>query len=417
LFFDFFIGVFLWLGFWLKLTLKVIFNNSMFSEPVGFFDGSSFSFDNALLVSTVGMAGLLLATLIRRNFFSGYFNNQPNMTTGLEPIYSKNRVKILSVFIVMIVLVGVTNFTLGIYQKGTITRTFLPFGFNGVYKWLLLFGMTSLSALILDLEFRTRKNISLISFSISILETFFSSISMLSRGMILNSSSLIFGLLVQSQQKNKKISPKLLLAGCLIFLAFFLISQQVVGILRTSSFFGEDVNFSISKVGERNHLERAIFIDRWVGMEGVMSVSSYPSLGAKLFEDALHEKYNEKISSFYDENILTDSSPYVNVDKSKHHFLSLPGIIAFLYYTGSYVFLFSAMCLIGGFAATLEVISYKLTNNLILVSLMSQVVAYRFSNFGYVPSQSYLLFFTIFANILFIYMMNKYILILFKKSS
>lgn len=148
-----------------------------------------------------------------------------------------------------------------------------------------------------------------------------------------------------------------------------------------------------------------------------MSVSSYPSLGAKLFEDALHEKYNEKISSFYDENILTDSSPYVNVDKSKHHFLSLPGIIAFLYYTGSYVFLFSAMCLIGGFAATLEVISYKLTNNLILVSLMSQVVAYRFSNFGYVPSQSYLLFFTIFANILFIYMMNKYILILFKKSS
>ena len=412
LFFDFFIGLFFWLGFWLKFTLRLIFYNSIFSDPIGYFDGSPNAYDHALVVATVGMAGLVLATLIRRKFFTDYFNNQMGMPTGLEVIYQKNRVKILSVFIVIVILVAVTNFNFGIYQKGTITRTFLPFGLNGIYKWLLIFGMTSISAFILDLEFKARKNISLISFAISIFETFFSSISMLSRGMILNSSSLIFGLYILYKQKKHKITSKNLFAGCLIFLMFFLISQQVVGTLRTYSFNDDLVNSSdslISRLSERNHLERAIFVDRWVGMEGVMSVSNYPNLGIKLFKDALNEKYDEEDTSFYDKYILTDSSPYVNIDKSKHHFLSLPGIVAFLYYPGSYLFLFIAMCSIGGFSATLEVISYKLTGNLILVSLMSQVVAYRFSNFGYVPYQSYLLFAAIIANILLFYIIHKII--------
>ena len=75
LFFDFFIGLFFWLGFWLKLTVKLIFFNAIFSEPVGYFDGSSSSYDHALMVATVGMSGLLVPTLIRRNFFTDFFTD------------------------------------------------------------------------------------------------------------------------------------------------------------------------------------------------------------------------------------------------------------------------------------------------------------------------------------------------------
>jgi hypothetical protein len=410
LFFDFFIGLFFWLGFWLKFTVKLIFYNAIFSEPIGYFEGSSSSYNHALMVATVGMSGLLVATLIRRKFFKDYFKNQTRLTTGLELIYQKNRIKILSVFFAIIILVGVTNFNFGIYQKGTITQTFLPFGLNNIYKWLLIFGMTSISALILDLEFKVKKNISLISFAISIFETFFTSISMLSRGMILNSSSIILGIFRLYNSKKQQISPKYLFAGCLIFLIFFLVSQQAVGTFRTNLFKNDPLNISISetnKFTELNHIAGNIFIDRWVGMEGVMSVVSYPHLSAKLFKDALNEKYVEDDTSFYDKYILTDKSPYVNVDKSKHHFLSLPGIIAFLYYTGSYLFLFIVMCFIGGLSAGLEVVSYKLTGNLILVSLISQVVAYRLSNFGYVASQSYLLFGTIILNIVLVNLLYK----------
>ncbi len=138
-----------------------------------------------------------------------------------------------------------------------------------------------------------------------------------------------------------------------------------------------------------------------------MSVVSYPHLSAKLFKDALNEKYVEDDTSFFDKYILTDTSPYVNVDKSKHHFLSLPGIIAFLYYTGSYLFLFIVMFFIGGLSAGLEALCCKLTGNFILASLMSQVVSYRLSNFGYVPSQSYLLFGAIILNIVLINLLYK----------
>ncbi len=416
LFFDLFIGLFFWIGFWLKLTTRVAFYDSIFSDPVGYFDGSSSSFDHALIVASVGMSGLLLASLIRRNFFAGYLNYRPYFSNSLESIYQKNRLKIWIAFILLIIFVGATNFILAIYQKGTITQTFLPFGLNVLYKWALIFGLASFSAVILDLEFRVKKNVSLIALSGAMFESFFSSVSMLSRGMILNSSSLIYGLLMMFIRSRKRVSLKFLFVAGLIFSIFFLGSMQIVGALRNVSFPDDAKDSLISEIGNVDHLQKAIFIDRWVGIEGVMAVSSYQDIGVKLFKDALAEEYSENDTSFYDKNILPDS-PYSKTDKSKHHFLSLPGIIAFLFYPGSYIFLFVAMLCLGGVSAVIEWWNYKLTNNLIFASLISQVVAYRFSNFGYVPSQTYLLFGAIVLTTLVIYLGGKFVSSFLKESS
>ena len=52
IFFDTFIGIFLWLGFWFKTTMILIFFENRFIEKVGKFDGSGIQFDNALLISS-----------------------------------------------------------------------------------------------------------------------------------------------------------------------------------------------------------------------------------------------------------------------------------------------------------------------------------------------------------------------------
>ncbi len=53
---------------------------------------------------------------------------------------------------------------------------------------------------------------------------------------------------------------------------------------------------------------------------------------------------------------------------------------------------------------------YKLSGaNIILCSLMGQVVAYRYAHFGYVPAQSYLLFGSLFLNVLLIYFFDRYL--------
>ena len=114
-------------------------------------------------------------------------------------------------------------------------------------------------------------------------------------------------------------------------------------------------------------------------------------------------------TSFYDLKIA--SSGYSKMDFSKHHFISLPGILAFFYYPGSFAFLFVTLFLAGTFAAAIEISIYKLSgSNVILCSLLAQVIAYRYAHFGYVPGRSYLLFGTLFLNVLLIYSVNKFLL-------
>ena len=50
-----------------------------------------------------------------------------------------------------------------------------------------------------------------------------------------------------------------------------------------------------------------------------------------------------------------------------------------------------------------KIISKMLCQNIIFESLISQVLAYRLLNFGYVPSNSYLILMAIIINIVIIY--------------
>jgi hypothetical protein len=98
-------------------------------------------------------------------------------------------------------------------------------------------------------------------------------------------------------------------------------------------------------------------------------------------------------------------SPYAipTIDKAKHHFVSLPGVIAFFYYPGSLAFVFVGLLLIGLTGAMFEYLAYRLGGqNWVLCSLLAQVVAFRYASLGYVPKQSYLLFGTLVLNVLLI---------------
>lgn len=409
IFFDAFIGMFFWLGFWLKLTLRVAFFDGFFHEAVGNFDKSGVAFDRSLLVASCGLSGLLLVSMIRRKLFFNYYNkihNFPNK--NLFNFYKRYRSAYILLFVLLFLFIAISNVLLGIYQRGSITQTELPFGFNGFYKWMLLFGLASFSALILNFEFKIHKKISLLVFFLTLLESFFSNVSMLSRGMILNFSALFYGLIISSKINAIKLRLRFLLVSFSIFAALFISSVLLVNQLRLNFYLDSDSESNTQEINtqEIRAMTAPLFIDRWIGMEGVMAVSSYPNLGWDLWRKALKESYNEKEASFYDKNLI--KSPYEKTDKTKHHFITLPGIVAFFFYPGSFWFLFVSMFAIGGFAAFIEFSVYKLGGeNLILCSLLAQVLAYRFSSFGYVPAQSYFLLGALFLNLFIIYFAEK----------
>lgn len=416
IFFDTFIGVFLWLGFWLKLTLRVSFTDGLFHEAVGNFDGSGAAFDQSLLVTSCGLLGLLTASFIREFFFFNYSKRSGEVTQkGLFSFYQDHRKALLSGFVALFVTVAVTNVYFGIYQRGAITQTILPFGLNGVYKWLLLFGLASFSALILKFEFEINKRPSYLVVVLSLIESFVSNVSLLSRGMILNAGALLYGVFINLKLNAIKLNIRFFATIILTFTILFGSSVFLVNTMRTDAFqewvaamHGKNTLETLD-LSEANSMAAPLFVDRWVGMEGVMAVSSYPNLGWNLWSDGWKEVYSENATSFYDMNLI--QSPYVNTDKTKHHYISLPGIIAFCFYPGSFLFLFGCMFILGAIAALIEFSIFNLGGkNLILCSLLAQVIAFRFASFGYVPTQTYLLFGTLFLNLFLIYFADKFLL-------
>jgi hypothetical protein len=233
---------------------------------------------------------------------------------------------------------------------------------------------------------------------------------MLSRGMILTYSALLYGMFSEYKIRRKKIPTRLFININLVFISLFVISIYSVNLIREHDFKKLDqydlkeIDLGVSNV----HRAIPLILDRWVGIEGVMAVSSSNKIGWDLLVRAGHEKYDDKVASFYDSNLI--SSPYIDNDFSKKHPISLPGILAFFFYPGSFIFLFFCMFTLGLLAGLIEYFVFYLGQyNLILCSLMAQVVSYRYSNFGHVPSNSYLIISAIFLNLLIIFLLFKII--------
>ena len=408
LFFDTFIGAFLWLGFWLKFSVYIAFSSGVFNEPVGLFDGSAAAFDMALLVATSGILAVLAASLVRQQFFC-YPDKLPfQHRSRLFKFYQKHRIGILASFLLAVVLFAASNAWLGIYQRGIIPQTKLPFGLNGIYKWMLQFGLASFSAIIVRFEIEMNSKLSWVSVATVLLETFLSNISLLSRGMILNFSALAFGAqrVLQAFQisRNRVVNWMALVLFCVAFA----VSVPLVNLLRVyRGTIHETIQRPFVDMVSKNMIN-SLFLDRWVGIEGVMAVSAYNHLGWKLWRDVWQEKFQDGKLSLYDSRLI--DSPYRNnqMDNRGLHYISLPGIIAFLYYPGSLAFLFIGVfgCSLVGAAVEIGTF-YMCGRNLILCALIGQVIAFRLVSFGYVPNQSYLYFGTLVMNLFLIAVLER----------
>jgi hypothetical protein len=420
IYFDTFIGVFFWLGFWLKLAIRVAFSSGVFHEPVGVFDGSAQAFDEALLVASCGCVALLFSSVLRQQFFSYPFDTVVCARSGLFQLYRSHRRLLIMLFLGVVLFVAVSNVWLGIYQRGMVVKTLLPYGINGVYKWMLQFGLASVSALILRFEIELNKDLTVTALFIPILESFLSNVSLLSRGMILNTSAFIFGCVRLQQCIKRQFNPLTIAIGSIVFVVLFATSVLAVNYFRSVTLIeqktvntatGTKTVESVSGLDVAQRMAVPLFVDRWVGIEGVMAVSSSDKLGWELWKEAWKEEFREGQLSFYD-RIFIDS-PYQDpsIDKSVYHFVSLPGIVAFLFYPGSLTFLFLGLVACSLIAATIEIVSYRYCGeNLLLCSLFAQVIAFRFSSFGYVPGQSYLLIGSLILNAGIIFLADRFLL-------
>ena len=427
MFFDLFIGTLFWLGYWLKFSVRLTFFDGRFHESTGDFDFSGPAYDRALIVVTVGILGLLVARILRATLIFKYpASESQGSPGGLPTYYERHRRVVWATALLLSGAVALANAYFGIYQRGLAPRTVLPFHLGGVLTWYLLFGGASISALMLDMELRLFKRVARAvivigawditwgapGIVIAILETFLSNLSMVSRGMILNAGVLIAGLFVALRVYDVSWKRGRLLLACGLACALFAASIFLVNYVRQQQFYGDLITTTAPDVGRLSADTKILFLDRWVGMEGAMAVSSYSHLGWPLLERVWKERFRNVGSGIYDREIskgISDEREKWLVENNVH-FITIPGILAFFFYPGSYSFLFIAMMLVGGFGAAVEILTYRLAgHNRILCALLAFVIAYRYAHFGYAPAHSYLLLASIVLNVAIIYLADKWL--------
>lgn len=125
-------------------------------------------------------------------------------------------------------------------------------------------------------------------------------------------------------------------------------------------------------------------IDRWVGIEGVMAVSSYPGVGAQLFVRALLEPPIKTEPSIYSE-IAPWPHQQGDILRGNVSFMSLPGGIAFLFYLGSLWGLFALMALSVLTLQYVEVLVFTVTRNPLLCAGVAWLLALMIAHFGGAP--------------------------------
>ena len=149
---------------------------------------------------------------------------------------------------------------------------------------------------------------------------------------------------------------------------------------------------------------------RWVGVEGLMAVIGNKEINYNTFVNSFSDKFDYS-NSFYENTIKKNN--FVSSKNSKIYTVYVPGIVAFLFYTNSVLFLFVGIFILSIACSIIEYLSFRFSHyNIIFSYVVGNVLAYRLAHFGYMPQNSFKLIFAIFFTIGLIYfglnIINKY---------
>lgn len=423
-FFDFFFSIFLWLGFWFKFSIQMIFLKNRFPEGIGGFDFKSSSFDDVLMICIVPIISIIFLSYIIRNYlfnYSLFFKKNPN----LPKINHLNQKKIIFfsiLFILSFMIIYSLNLYFSIYQKGINYEGNLNFITYNFIVWFIKIGAPSIASIIIYYSILIDlKPLKTKTFYISIIESFISSLSQISRAMIFNPFSVLFGIYKLNQYKKNIYSENTIKKFLMYLVTFFLISLIFSSDLRNKFYNLEKVNTSSSneivKKQMSNYFSNLFYLigNRWVGIEGVMTSYSLDEKSVKFFLSSFTEKYNYS-ETFYETKVKKNTQVY-KYDEVQNYFtkqdlkhirIFTPGIIGFLFYSGSIILVCLVISLIYIFCIIVEFIILKLSqNNFLFTSLISNILAYHLIHFGYMPQNSYKIILGIFLGLIMIMAINK----------
>lgn len=402
-----FLAVMLWLGFWLKTTIHIIIMHP-YIEPTGLFNFTASEWDNVLLLATIGALGVISGRII----YHLVAGKKSILITKSIHLYSSHydryKLWVWFAFACTIIALALLNSIYSFQQIGLVPKT-VVWPLNALFSWMLSTGFSMTLATLLWWEISSSSTKNNMAYLI-LVEAAATSVSLLSRGLyVFHTIPILLAITFNRQHITNWNHKKTCVFLCSFFLVF-LFCYPLVNSIRDYHYssvpFDLPWNFYSSSIIEKGIIKLTMFsIDRWVGIEGLMATSTYPDKNTSLLLSTILEKGEIGKSSIFQDIAL---SHYRNMDLTKYTFASLPGPIAFFYFSGSKSVVFIGMCFMCCFVLASEVLVYKLLSNPILSALWGSIVATSTTQIGVNVVNLILYFILCLIGILTLYIIQRY---------
>jgi hypothetical protein len=361
--------VFLALGFWLKVLVHAIWAPG-FREPVGGFSGTPGQWDDALLAAAAAALGMAAARLIHLWYARRAAPRRGDNGFPPPAWFAAHRRWIWVMTIVLIVIVNLANLKFAFYQTGVNPKLLLPARLHVLASWLVNIGFALWVASLVWWEYRRDRAMLNRSLLAPILESSVATMSTYSRlAFLVHAGSYCLALLEERRMLAGSLRGKsvaILSGGLAVVL---IASMAVVFWLREVAYHPPHAQDVLHTVKGQ---VPALFVHRWVGLEGVLAVGSAAGRGIALLQDAVLD--NPK---------LAEKTLFQRVAKvhflSEHPgrltFLSNAGPVAVLLFSGSLTIVFAGMALIGLLLIATEEAARRLTGNPFLLAVSGAALA------------------------------------------
>ncbi len=405
-----FLAVFLWLGFWLKATVHFLFTYA-YLEPTGSFTFTPGGWDLVMNLSSAGALALLASRAVYG------FLNGPRMIScsgsgDAPPIwYGAARSWLWFGLISLLIGVPVINAVYDVHQIGLPPKTIFLWPGNALIAWILNIGGAMGLAALAYRDIASKRGLSP-AVGATYLESLCTSVSMVSRGVfVYHAVPLVFAL-SKNSALHGTASKVWRFAAVLFFFATFAASIFFVNVYRGRLYADPEPALSTAQARStpprtgpvaaapvpprsssifevlrmNTHLRQAsgLFLDRWLGLEGVMAVTACPEKNISLLAAGLTVKRTLSQASMYERICGSD---YQGMDTNKHQFGRIPGPIAFFYFSGRIWTVIAGVFALGLLVLFLESAVWGLTRNPLMCSLLGMMFANNAAQFGPSPVQ------------------------------
>lgn len=326
IFIKFFVGLFV-LGNWLKITLHGVIDYP-YVEATGYFSGSSSQWDEYYLYSIVISLGILSASLLQY------------IISPAKSIAPRSHVKInkgnisYSLLLIPIFLIYALNWLFGFYRIGVARDLDLPLGLNAPASFLVYLGAPMLLAFYASLNVRKFGEVTVRALIVVAFISIIAAITTYSRAtLFMLALPILLGMYKIAHHVNGR--PQSIVGLLIVMIPTTVLTLLFVSIVRIFVFKGAE---SIDGSSMEFYLYESLglFVDRWIGAEGLMVAVSSPQ-SFDLFLKMLFEDPTIGVSGIYQ---FLAGSQYLNFNMDGMTFLTLPGFFALLSFSGNYFIVF-----------------------------------------------------------------------------